>query len=289
MDYDHLQRGDSMRKRSVVTLYFTIFALALLLSGCQNSATGPSGSSTASDPGISSKSISIPTTIQTNLSGSSGGYVSSLQAYQGWSVFMTPPASATSTASNAVGAQASNSQQYTWTQDGLTVVWSYYEDGSGRHWSITLSGTYDWDGNGDTTISNFTFIEVDEAISSYQGSFKVYDPTQPSVTTPWYEWNWYKDAASATDYPGEIYHWDFTSNDANSPFKSIKLAANAGGTEGELAIYDNPSESTYSLDPLIEAGWTASGHLFEDHTTGTSDGTLGSLYSPLSSGDDTPA
>jgi len=235
-----------MSLKKNISLFTLIFLI--ILSGCsKNDENNPVTPKTEEPAKLELKEITVPEhlkQVQDQHAQIALGYIQMANGLTNYAAFFTPP-------SGAKHLPKSNSveDEWTWTEDNLTVTLVYSEGESTISWKVILTGLYEG-----FTATNWTFMEAEQSKDGNSGHLTIYKPVTTTIAVNW-EWNNNSNGSSS---------FIFTNFES-----SMKMQIDVNADDSGILKVFTANDSQFILSYKII--WTAagSGEWWEYDTTGT--------------------
>ena len=222
----------SLRK---VIIFFTLLFLIILSSCSKTDEDNPVAPKKNEPAKLELKEITVPphlTQVQDEHAQMAASYIQMANSLTNYAAFFTPPNGAKHI-SKANGIQ----DEWTWTEENLTITLVYSEGESSNYWKVILTGFYEG-----FTATNWTFMEAEQSKDGNTGHLTIYEPVTTNVAV---NFEWSNNAGGNESF---IYT-DFKS--------SMKMQIDVGkNNSGVLQLFQGV-EGQFVLEYKIN--WTATG------------------------------
>lgn len=233
----------SLRK---VILFFTLLFLIILSSCSKTDENNPVAPKNNEPAKLELKEITVPshlTQVQDQYAQMAAGYIQMINSLTNYAAFFTPPKGAKHI-TKANGIQ----DEWTWTENSLTVTLDYSEGESSISWKVILTGLYEG-----FNVTNWTFMEAEQSKDGNSGHLTIYEPVTTNVAI---NWEWSKNASGNASF---IYT-DFKS--------SMKLQIDVDKDNSGVLQILKGAEGQFVLEYKINWTATGSGEWWEYDATG---------------------
>lgn len=229
-----------------IILMFTLIFLTIL-SGCsKNDESNPVAPKTKEPAKLQLKEITVPThltQVQDQHAQMVSSYIQMANGLTNYAAFFTPPSGA-----KHLPKGYSTEDEWTWTEDNLTVTLVYNEGESNISWKVILTGLYEG-----FTATNWTSMEAEQSKDGNSGHLTIYEPVTTTVAVDW-EWN------NNSNGNASFIFTDFES------FMKMQIDVNSDNS-GMLQVFQS-SDNQFILQYKISWTATGSGEWWEYDATG---------------------